>query len=363
MRFSIVLLLALVMGITGGVYHSQRWVPYDVFNLTYGAFVLTGILLLVLFAALSQRLKLGRVDIAAASESIVAYGIASLTGGIGIGLSQAVRVGFKNLETDQMIAIATPFVEGVFIAAIAPVLAAFLRNIDGESAGPITASAAPTLSGMTTGLKGMSDAISSLTKQISEFGQVTKVSSDAVEALGKHVKEQGERLKTTLLEAQTQIKGMASAADSAGGSMKDLHSAFAGLKAPGDDIKTLGNSVASLARQVSVLQDAAAGSTESMESLGKQVREHGNRLKAALQEAESSVQGMTASSDGATRSLKTLGVSLADIKASSEDVRGLGDAFSALKTQTDETARVLKGLRDILAKFRNFIGRDRAALS
>src|SRR5208337_5019990 len=77
MRFWMVLLFALALATAGGFLHQHQLMVYDGVNITYVVFILSGLILLFLSALILNRSNGGNFDIVVASESIVAFGIAS----------------------------------------------------------------------------------------------------------------------------------------------------------------------------------------------------------------------------------------------------------------------------------------------
>jgi methyl-accepting chemotaxis protein len=336
MRFSVMLLLALALGFAGGALHPQQLIILHGVNITYAVFILSGLFVLFFSAAFFYRSQTEGFDIVVASESIVAFGIASLTGGVVVGLSQALGVDdFARIGKEQIVSISTPFLEGVFTAATAPILAAVLRNIDsGFTAGTGTGPAG--ISGMTEDFKKMADLISALTKQVSELKEATKGSSTSMAGFGSEIKKHSDLLKEALTAAQTEIKTMGKAAGETRTSIQNLGTALSGIKAPVDDIKNLSTSLSSIA-------------------------ERSGQLKVTLVDANTHIKEMAAASKDTGSSIKTLGTSISDIGKNSEAIKTLGSSLGKLKTETNETATVLEGLRRIIAKFEGFIAHDRRA--
>jgi len=339
MRFWMVLLFALALATAGGFLHQHQLMVYDGVNITYVVFILSGLILLFLSALILNRSNGGNFDIVVASESIVAFGIASLTGGVVVGLSQALVVDdFAKIGKGEIGNIAMPFLEGVFIAATAPILAAVLRNIDSHSGEPslFPGVEATTVPGMNEDIKKMVELISALTKQISELQEATKASGYSMEGFRTKINEHTDQLKAAFIEASAEIKGMAASAGEARGSIQKLGTALSAINAPVDQMIKLSTSL----------------STITVDS---------EQLKLALVEAQTHIKGMATASNAAVNSIKNLGTNISDIRSSSDAMKDVSASFGKLKSETEKTAMVLDGLRKIIASFEGFIGRDRRA--
>ncbi len=338
MRFWMMLLLALTLGSVGAFFHLHQLIILDGINCTYAAFTLSGLFVLFVSAVWFHSSGNHDFDIIVASESIVAFGIASLTGGIVVGLSQALEVDvFANMDKEQIGKLATPFLEGIAIAAIAPIFAAILRNMGAAAtAGSAAGGLGSAISGMTEDFKKMAELVAALTKQVSDLKDATRTSSHSMGDFGAKIKEYTEQLKTALFEAQSKIKGMGEAAEVTRASIHSLGTVLAGIKAPMDDIKHLSTSLSS-------------------------IKERSEQLKDALGEAQTQVKEMATASNATGTSIRNLGTSISQIKTSSDAIKDLGTSLGKLNYETAQTANELKGLQKIIARFEGFIGHDRRA--
>ena len=308
MRFSLILLGALSLGIAGGFGHVWYPIIFHGINITYAGAVVSGILLLFLSAILFS-LKGWHIDIVVASESIVAYGIASLTGGVAIGLTQVSHLLEEKspaLDSAQIWWAATPFIEGIFIAAIAPILAAVLRNMASEpdvalAHGGAVANVLPDL-----------DKLLEVGNQLAAFKSAMATTVESMTLLNQ---ETG-KYNSELSSAKDSMKGMNAAA-------RNLHDVSGKLKAHLEVIAGLGDTVLTISNKLP---------KDKAESLAEQ-----------LTAARNSIKGMGEAAQNAKSSIAQL------------------SGFGALNKEVGETVKLLRGLQQIIASFQGFIGRDRRA--
>jgi multisubunit Na+/H+ antiporter MnhG subunit len=234
MRFTFFLLAALIIGCCGGFAHIAFADKVGEPNLIYLVAIAGSLTFLFLGAIALHKMKDPSFSMVVAAETIVAYGIASLTGGVALGLTQALKMDWAaSLVTpDHITRIATPFVEGILIAALAPLLAAALRNIDSASGGVISKpDSEGSIPELESRVKEIAQAVAGLNAEISklsttlinhidQFEKAAKASTNAIEQVGSQLKEQTGFLRAALQETQAEIKGIGAAA---GSSREALH--------------------------------------------------------------------------------------------------------------------------------------------
>lgn len=332
MRFGLLLFVALALGVVGGYFHLQHLVIIRGVNSTYAVFILSGLLVLFFGAMLFHLSKSDKFDIIVASESIVAFGIASLTGGVVVGLSHALSVGdFAKIANEQIWGIAAPFLEGMFTAAVAPILAAVLRNIDSTSA---SGRGVDFLPGAGEDFKKMAELASALTKQLAALQEATKASSLSMAGFGRDLKAHVEQLNVTLLEARTQLKGMGDAANETREFIRTLGTILSALKVPADELKTLATSLSSVPAEA-------------------------QRFKTALAEAQGRTAEMAAVLTSAGNAIRTFGSGLSSIRVSPDAIKDLGGSLGKLKSETEQAVVRLAELSRLIARFQGFIAHDR----
>lgn len=169
-------------------------------------------------------------DPVVAAETIVAFGVTSLilslvSAAYPLFVGRAIGDLFK---TGGLGKIATPFLEGLATAGLAPLFAMILRNRVAEAEG--TGDAVGDLTGLARAMAGLTREMDAARASMTELQVSLKSASVSTKALADNVQTEAERLKLVLLEAQAELKGLSGAASSSRTEVGELASETAKLK-------------------------------------------------------------------------------------------------------------------------------------
>ncbi len=267
MSFSKIVLMAVVITTVGG------FQSYFGIGISYFLFSISGLVLLFAGALHFFYINKSDFDVLVASESIVGFGVASLVGGVVVSL--LLFLNKFSIETpassswsqQDTVNLIRPFLEGLSIAALAPLLAIFLRNLESEQNKSAIHFDAVDLShhvkSTSSNLTQLNSEIGSLTlalkKQAAEVEKAAAAASKATAGLGSAIVQDMKHLQDALMAARAEIKGIGDAAQNARVSVNEF----------GSGTETAKRAVSKCAIEITNMKEAATQSTTLLDGLAK----------------------------------------------------------------------------------------------
>jgi methyl-accepting chemotaxis protein len=201
-------------------------------------------------------------NLTVAAETLVAFGVLSLVVGLGSAILLAVgRFQVTNvIAIDDLSEVTTVFIEGLFTAAVCPMLAMLIRIREAqlrivEAGGPEMDAAARAADALTNQLKTVTTHLSalniSLEKEVKTFQTAAADVSGAARVMAESLWSESKRVKEALQRVETGAASLGAAAEKTGAATTRL----------GTDLSSLTKS----ASEAKALLDALSNAVESVE--------------------------------------------------------------------------------------------------
>lgn len=260
-------ILALIFLICAAVY---KYKSQSEFSYLFGS----SATLIFLFLS-SLRLRKNKAtgfDVLVASETIIAFGIVSLVLGLVVGVYQAMSIDEESIvfSTATIRILASPFVEGLFTAALAPVLAMVLRQIN---------HADTVASGVTGGDPVTMTA--DLTNDFKELADQIKSATHEMNALCGVIANSANDYKTALGRVNSALMGLGSTVE---GEIDPLKSALSGGS---KELEEFRKGISSGKGMFDDLQDSSKKTSETLSEMNKATKEGTDLLKGLAKIIES----------------------------------------------------------------------------
>lgn len=217
----------------------------------YGFTVFTVLTALVLtcvafFIGRSSR----QFNLTVAAETLVAFGVLSLVVGLGTAILLAVnRFQMANaIAMDDLKTVTTVFIEGLFTAAVCPMLAMLIRIREAqlrivEAAGPEMDAAARAADTLTAQLKSVTTNLAalnaSLEREVKTFKTAASDVGGAARVMADNLWNEGKRAKEALEQTQAAATTFAGAAEKTGAATAKLGADLGGLTKSSADARAL----------------------------------------------------------------------------------------------------------------------------
>lgn len=189
-------------------------------------------------------------DPVVAAETIVAFGVTSLILSL-VSAAYPLLTGeaLDNIfKKEGVMRVATPFLEGLATAGLAPLFAMVLRNRVAELDG--AGDAVGDVTSMTRAMAGLTREMENARSGMTELQTALKAASVSTKSLADNVQTEAERLKLVLLEAQGELKGFSGAAGAGRSEVGGLATETAKLKSSMTDTGVLMDALAKLIESV-----------------------------------------------------------------------------------------------------------------
>lgn len=189
-------------------------------------------------------------DAVIAAEIIVAFGVLSLI----LGITAAVVplfIGTATLAVDNLRAlasIATPFLEGLATAGLAPFFAVLLRVEAHEAAGAYDSSA--DMSSLAAATRDLAQDIRATQAALVMLQESTRDASEATRALAEEVRGETVRLKDALGDSETRLRALGNAAGATGAEVAKLTGEASRLNIAVNDTGTMLHALGDLIESV-----------------------------------------------------------------------------------------------------------------
>jgi methyl-accepting chemotaxis protein len=201
-------------------------------------------------------------NLTVAAETLVAFGVLSLVAGLGSAILLAVSrfQATKFIAIEDLSAVTTVFIEGLFTAAVCPMLAMLIRIREAqlriiEAGGPEMDAAARAADELTTQLKTVTTHLAalntSLEKEVKTFQTAAADVSGAARVMAESLWTESKRAKEALQRVETGAASLGAAAEKTGVATTRL----------GTDLSSLTKS----ASEAKALMDALSNAIESVE--------------------------------------------------------------------------------------------------
>lgn len=223
----------------------------------FADWTLAGIFLALTFMLFILALRLARgrprLNLTVAAETIVALGIFSLVISIAFAIygtfsfvaSDSVAKGMSIADIQRF---AMPFLEGLTTAAIAPLVATFLRNCEASFTAAEGGEA-----GLTDSIGASKRLAEQLQEAVSHFGKLNAELNQHAAGFGKltsTLQSEAERLRDALNRVQTETAGFSAAAGEGRSAVTELASNLSALGSSAKDGRTLLDALGKLIESV-----------------------------------------------------------------------------------------------------------------
>ena len=234
----------------------------------------------ILFACAwaTHRRDRNAVDIIVASETIISFGIGSLVFGLVEGIAHFINEPLRLTEAPNFDALALylwPFAIGLFTAALGPMFAVILRNIDAFS--QANGSAGSVVDG-----SDLSATASELSRLVGEI----RVATDSMSGLSKTFMATGKEWHDAWTEINRQMKDFASAIHTRTSEIDSEISSFKNALAGGRD------SIVAMSEQIATSGERFGAATERAGAAMKDLTSHTDAFKQKLQEGTRLLEGL-----------------------------------------------------------------------
>jgi len=201
-------------------------------------------------------------NLTVAAETLVAFGVLSLVVGLGSAIMLAVDrfQATRTIEIEDLTAVTTVFIEGLFTAAVCPMLAMFIRIREAhlriiEAGGPEMDAAARAADALTNQLKNVTTQLAALNtaleKEVKTFQTAAADVSGAARVMAENLWTESKRAKEALQRVESGATSLGDAAEKTGAATTRL----------GTDLTKLTKS----ASETKALLDALSNAVESVE--------------------------------------------------------------------------------------------------
>jgi hypothetical protein len=217
----------------------------------YGFMVLTiGAACVLTFVAFAIGRNSRQFNLTVAAETLVAFGVLSLVIGLGSAILLAIAR-FKvarTIQIDDLSAIGTVFIEGLFTAAVCPMLAMLIRIREAQlritdAGGAEMDAAARAADALTEQLKSVTAHLTalnaSLAKEVKTFQTAAADVGGAARVMADTLWNEGKRTKDALQSVEAGAATLATAAERTGTATTRLGGELGGLTKSATDAKSL----------------------------------------------------------------------------------------------------------------------------